>query len=158
MRMQKIGVKRSLSDRVILFVGFSLLALFTVSILVPLAYVVILGGLQKSIRGCHDMERIRKLLLLLCDGDRDIGIRHASCGLSDVKKRSGREKVLQCPLPDHDVLRRRSDSHLYIDEPASPGKYDLGTSPAGGLQCLEYDPGKNLLSVNFQGIMGSSTD
>ena len=49
MRMQKIGVKRSLSDRVILFVGFSLLALFTVSILVPLAYVVIASFMDPNV-------------------------------------------------------------------------------------------------------------
>lgn len=49
MRMQKIGVKRSLSDRVILFVGFSLLALFTVAILVPLAYVVIASFMDPNV-------------------------------------------------------------------------------------------------------------
>lgn len=52
MRVQKNKtkkIKRSMSDRVILFAGYILLALFTVAVVVPLAYVVIASFMDPNV-------------------------------------------------------------------------------------------------------------
>ena len=42
-------IKRSMTDRVILFVGYSLLALFTAAVIVPMAYVVIASYMDPNV-------------------------------------------------------------------------------------------------------------
>ena len=52
MRKQKNrskGIKRSAVDRVLLFAGYSFLALFTIAIIVPLAYVVIASFMDPNV-------------------------------------------------------------------------------------------------------------
>ena len=42
-------IKRSTIDRVILFLGYSVLALFTIAIVIPLAYVVIASFMDPNV-------------------------------------------------------------------------------------------------------------
>ena len=49
MRIRKNKIRKSMSDRVFLTVGYSLLALFTAAIIVPLAYVVIASFMDPNV-------------------------------------------------------------------------------------------------------------
>lgn len=54
-------------------------------------------------------------------------------------------------LPDHHVLRRRSDPYLSGYSETADAEHDLGTDSSGMLKRIQHDRGKNLLQVEHFG-------
>ena len=96
--------KRSTIDRVILFLGYSVLALFTIAIVIPLAYVVIASFMDPNVLNNQgisfrmsdwSLEAYRRVLedkmiwlckffLLLHYSNSNLCFHYTSCGLSNV--------------------------------------------------------------------------
>lgn len=99
-------IKRSTIDRVILFLGYSVLALFTIAIVIPLAYVVIASFMDPNVLNNQgisfrmsdwSLEAYRRVLedkmiwrgfgkffLLLHNSNSNLCFHYTSCSLSNV--------------------------------------------------------------------------
>ena len=81
--------------------------------------------------------------LLRCYGQPD---RNASDIICTFQKQFLRKETDHHFLPDHHVLRRRSDPYLSGYSETADAEHDLGTDSSGMLKRIQHDRGKNLSS------------